>query len=162
QLRDPRDVGPATDTWSLALVVYECLVGHSPFQGRSVSEILADLDHAKLPLPSEKLGGTTALDEWFARATHSDPSQRRSSPSELARELHAALLGETEPSSTHVGHALHLPAPPDPTPPNPTLPSLPLTRKRLTWVAAVVLFVGAAFAWSFPKEAPPSVVDSSL
>jgi serine/threonine-protein kinase len=40
QVRDSRNVGPASDLWSLAMVAYECVVGERPFGAIGPAELV--------------------------------------------------------------------------------------------------------------------------
>jgi serine/threonine-protein kinase len=88
---------PASDLYSLGIVLHECLTGAPPFTG-SVAEVMASHLHMPLPpLPPEVAPEVQELAAWL---TAKDPSARLSDAGELAaiaRRLHTALAARAEP-----------------------------------------------------------------
>ena len=88
QIRNARDVGPRSDLWSVAILLYQLLTGREPF--------IAPTEGAKLTLvlsgePAPVDQGKPELAGWrgfFARALARDPEQRFAS----AAAMEAALL----------------------------------------------------------------------
>ncbi len=85
--------GREVDVYSLAIMLYEMLTGHVPFEGETTGEILMkhlsvkpDLD----PIPE-------ALRPVLARALEKDPQQRTSNVPQLEREFHQAVSGQPIP-----------------------------------------------------------------
>lgn len=88
QVRGGRDVGPSTDLWSIAVLLYQLLTGREPFP--------APTDAAKLTLilsndPAPIDQGKPHLSAWrglFVRGLARDPAERFGS----AEEMEAAML----------------------------------------------------------------------
>ena len=87
--REP--VGPATDEYALACVIYECLSGRAPFRSDSLMGTLWGQVHDQPPPLSD------ALDPVFATGMAKDPADRYPTCRELVQTGRAALglSGET-------------------------------------------------------------------
>ncbi|WP_156767172.1 serine/threonine-protein kinase, partial [Mycobacterium sp. E796] len=100
-------VGPQTDVYSLACVLYECLTGQAPFEGAEIPQLITA--HLQMPPPRPSImrrGIDKALDDVIARGMAKEPAARFSCAGELAR----AAFGLT--ASTPL-------PPPPPAPPSP-------------------------------------------
>ena len=92
QLRG-KDVDERTDIWSLGVVLYEMLVNQRPFEGDSVSDIIASVLHNSLPpiretaphIPPEV---AAIVEKTLAK----DKSERYASAKELTADLKNAKL----------------------------------------------------------------------
>jgi serine/threonine-protein kinase len=73
---------PASDLYSLGILIYECLTGLPPYDG-GTAEVMAG--HLYLPLPPLPSGVAPELDELIARLTAKDPEARLSNAAELAK-----------------------------------------------------------------------------
>lgn len=89
QVQSTRSVGPLADTWSLAVIVWECLTGRRPFAGGTLFEVLQQV--VALPLPpivSLRPDVPAPVAAALQAALDRDPARRLPS----ARHLGLALL----------------------------------------------------------------------
>jgi serine/threonine-protein kinase len=89
QLSAAATLDARADVWSLAVVLFECLAGNPPYQGRTLGEYAAVLAGVRSPPPLRafRLDVPAALDEALGRALAIDPDLRTPSIDALAREL---------------------------------------------------------------------------
>jgi len=93
QVEDAQSVDHRADLWSIAVITYECLTGHRPFQAESIVKLIQLICFGAAPAPSTHAEVPRGFDAWFAHATHRDPGQRFSAADELLDALHS--LGST-------------------------------------------------------------------
>jgi signal transduction histidine kinase/CheY-like chemotaxis protein/tetratricopeptide (TPR) repeat protein len=97
------DVTACSDLYSAGVVLYECLLGRPPFQGRSVGEVLRQ-HMAMRPQELRTLGLSVprVLDELLQRLLRKDPRDRYQSAAAVFADLttiaEALERGESEPS----------------------------------------------------------------
>lgn len=90
-----KDVTPATDVYSLAVVGYEILAGRRPFTGdSSVSVAIAHINQAPPPLPTSITAPTREL---IGIALRKEPEHRYANGGELEKAISAARLGKRPP-----------------------------------------------------------------
>ncbi len=84
-----RRATPATDVYSVGIVLYEMLAGHPPFTERGAVELaLRHVHDPPAPLPR---GTPRALDEIVSRALAKDPARRYADGAAMATALAQAL-----------------------------------------------------------------------
>jgi eukaryotic-like serine/threonine-protein kinase len=166
---------PASDIYSLAVILYEALTGKLPYEAKSPLEYI-QAHVAKKPIGlEERIPGkqfppllTTIMDRALAKK----PEDRFQTAAEFALAMQAVLDGRTELPESPAGATSPLAstvkpalgnAPTSPRPPpvsskvqapqatSPAAPALPPRGRRLRWgtlatIAAVCLILGAAIA----------------
>jgi serine/threonine protein kinase len=83
-----------SDVYSLACVLYECLIGHEPFTGEMLAVMWAQINTPPPAPTAARPGLPAAVDEVIARGMAKDPADRYNSAGELA----AAMLAAVDPS----------------------------------------------------------------
>ena len=88
-----RTADQKSDQYALAIIIYQMLLGRTPFRGETPSETLMAHVHQSLPLPSSLDPDVDRrLEANLVKALAKDPADRHDSPTELMR----ALAGDTE------------------------------------------------------------------
>jgi hypothetical protein len=89
-------LGPASDVYALGALLFACLVGHPPFEARTLAELVSLVLHFPAPAPSrERSGVPRDLDAVVGRALAKDPRDRYPSALELALDLARFRRGES-------------------------------------------------------------------
>ena len=162
-------IGPQTDVYSLACVLYECLTGQPPFEGAEPQDLKSTHLLSPAPRPSiMRRGVGRDFDDVIARGMAKQRGARFASAGELARAASEAVFSADEPVPVAVGQSLppstrpfptfypnpddtdYSPYPPaESTPERPARP-LPIGRAPLvlTAGAVVALIVGLVVAVS--------------
>ena len=94
------DVDVRTDVFGLGVLMYECLAGHLPFEGKNPAQVLRKvLEGLYSPVDRERPVTGGRWGRIVARALARDVASRTASPGALAAEIRAELaaLGITDP-----------------------------------------------------------------
>jgi|LNFM01.1.fsa_nt_gb serine/threonine protein kinase len=91
QTRGERTLDHRADQWSVAVVLFECLTGRLPFEGKSLPEIVGGILHGT-PTNLAQLDRTipAAMSAAVMRALSKDPADRFPSMLAFASEIHDA------------------------------------------------------------------------
>jgi hypothetical protein len=88
------EVGPRADVFALGSIVFRALTGQSAFPARTPAAAVYEAVHVDPPPPSAVEPSLPRdVDAVIALALAKKPQQRYATPSELARDLHAAFAG---------------------------------------------------------------------
>jgi serine/threonine-protein kinase len=85
-----QEVGPASDQYSLACMLYCCLAGHAPFRG-TVPEVITAHLRGELPSLSAEADVAPAIDRVMVRAMAPDPALRYPTCGDLIGAARRAL-----------------------------------------------------------------------
>ncbi|MCA9269526.1 MAG: serine/threonine protein kinase, partial [Planctomycetales bacterium] len=95
QIEDAAAIGPASDIYSLGVVMYELLTGRCPFEGSVVSVIGAVLHSTPRPVEELRKNISPEMAAIVARAMAKRPEDRFGSMKDFAAALTAFLKGES-------------------------------------------------------------------
>ncbi len=151
-----RELTPATDLYSLGVVLYELACGRVPFEGDSpVSIALKHVNEVPVPPTQMNPHVTPELETVILKAMAKDPSQRYSSADEMRKDLLRVAEGGA-PAATPVAAGIPVADQTSVIPAVAGTPAVPARRpapKRgadpWVWVGviALLLLVGVAIAW---------------
>lgn len=91
-----RAITPRTDVYALGVLLFQCLTGKLPFDGRTIEEVHHRILHTQAPGPSDVGTGICPdLEAICRKAMAADPAQRYASAREFADDLRLARSGRT-------------------------------------------------------------------
>jgi serine/threonine protein kinase len=134
----------ASDRYGLAVVAFELLSGHRPYENESMTAEAAA--HVNAPVPSiaemcESL--PDEVDPVFRKALAKDPRERYESAAEFVAALHDALA-EAAGATRSMPPVAAVPPPP---PPHPAArPTPPRSRRPGAWVGLIALLAAGGIA----------------
>ncbi|TDV57180.1 serine/threonine protein kinase [Actinophytocola oryzae] len=119
------------DVYSLAVVLFECLAGHKPFDGEDMAVLTAQVVRDPPPLPGHL---PAALRDVVAKGLVKDPDARWQSAGEMGAAAQAALAPAQVPVAAVPPR---LPTRPSAALPAPPVPATVSNAPRITAVAAL-------------------------
>jgi serine/threonine protein kinase len=92
QARGNLSVDHRSDLWSLAVIAYQCLTGHLPFSSEGLGDVLSQIMHDPLPVPSQVYPDVPqGFDAFWAKAASRNPDDRYQSAKDFCDALSEAL-----------------------------------------------------------------------
>lgn len=159
QARGERELTPASDLYSLGIMLFEMVEGRLPFWGDTAIDTI--MLHIQAPIPPiTRLDVPPKLKEIIKRLMAKEPSQRYQSGRHLAEDLRSVEL-QLENSRNHI----HTPAPHQSYAPQPThLDLTPDESREWSEVPATVIAPSRIPMKTSPGQfsPPPSVHDQGL
>ncbi|WP_394835794.1 protein kinase [Pendulispora rubella] len=106
QIRGTRRIDERSDLWSLAVIVYRCLVGKLPFAAGSFGDLVLEICSKPIVVPSSVGAVPVGFDAWWQKAVARRPRDRFQSAAEFTTELERVLaprgVSPSIPSSQEV------------------------------------------------------------
>ena len=112
QLTSAKTVDIRSDVWALGIVLYELLVGHTPFPAETMPELVAAILQRPLdPIRAFRNDVPAGLDAAVQRCLEKDPSRRFANVAELAAAIAPYGPARSDVSVERIAHVLGLAAP---------------------------------------------------
>jgi serine/threonine protein kinase len=100
QATSARDAGPASDVWSMGVMMYEAIRGEVPFQGETAAGIIVQACTCPhMPLDVTAPGVDTAIARLIDRCLAKNPAERPADAKALAAELRSMLRPNSLPAA---------------------------------------------------------------
>ncbi|HET6975232.1 MAG TPA: serine/threonine-protein kinase [Pyrinomonadaceae bacterium] len=139
QTREPKELTPASDIYSLAVTAYQLLTGNMPFSSTNARELIIEQHNCSfVPASSARSGVPREIDDLLVQALNPDPKKRPQDAKQFAEEF-ASILGKI--GSNEID-------PPTPDPPLPFSPiPVPRLNRNIVWILVVaLLLLGGGFS----------------
>jgi serine/threonine-protein kinase len=92
QLDGTLPIDPRSDLWSLAVIVFECLIGKLPFDEETLPRLITAIMQRPVPVPSAVDPLVPAgFDAWWLKSVQREPNDRFQSALEMVDALAEAL-----------------------------------------------------------------------
>ena len=137
-----QEVDKRTDVWAFGCCLYECLSGRKPFQGKTASDLMAEVLKSEPDwsrIPSETPPAVVTL---LRRCLEKESSRRLSGMGDIAITLDESTRGPAASSSSHIPQPQSTQSPP---------PSPSATPARWLWPVAagllILIIVAGVFFW---------------
>ena len=121
------DPPPASDQYALAIMAYQLLTGHPPFEGRQEQVMYQHFQVTPKAPSSINTNIPHSVDEVLLRALAKTPQERYPSISAFSQALQSALQPTMNPASEHLASVTVSPTPPVTPSAAPITPPAPLS-----------------------------------
>ena len=160
QMFSSKNVDLRADVWAMGVVLYELCTGQVPFEGATVTEVVARVVQQEPAPPSTIRPNIPAgIDAAIARCLHKQPEQRYATIAELAaaiRPFAGAPIGMSRDDIAHADTVSAIQASA-----SPLLRAPSASRRRAGWIVGgvaatgLVLGIAAASLWSSHRSMTP-------
>lgn len=155
QTREPKELTPASDIYSLAVTAYQLLTGNMPFSSTNARELIIEQHNCSyVPASSARSGAPREIDDLLVRALNPDPKKRPQDAKQFAEEF-ASILGKIGSNEIN---------PPTPDPPLPPLPiPVPRPTGSIVWILVIALLLlgGGTSVWLLLRDRTTSTGPTS-